>query len=75
MWQLQYEQAEWDWCMDIIHKRGSLYMYGASVLGMLIPPSVLLIIWGIITETSIGGLFLAGVIRGPHVIFLRCRLR
>jgi len=37
---------------------------GSACLGMLIPPSVLLIIWGIITETSIGGLFLAGVIPG-----------
>lgn len=34
MWQLQYEKAEWDWCMDIIHKRGSLFMYGAAAAGM-----------------------------------------
>jgi tripartite ATP-independent transporter DctM subunit len=31
---------------------------------MLIPPSVLLIVWGIITEDSIGKLFVAGVIPG-----------
>ncbi len=37
---------------------------GSSVLGMLIPPSLLLIIYGIITETSIGDLFLAGVLPG-----------
>ena len=31
---------------------------------MLIPPSVLLIIWGIVIEHSIGKLFLAGFIPG-----------
>ncbi|MGM0584052.1 MAG: TRAP transporter large permease [Pseudomonadota bacterium] len=36
---------------------------GSSVLGMLIPPSLLLILYGIITEQSIGDLFLAGI--GP----------
>jgi len=34
MWQLQYEKAEWDWCMDIIHKRGSVFMYAAAAAGM-----------------------------------------
>ena len=33
---------------------------GSSCLGMLIPPSVLMIVWGILTELSIGALFLAG---------------
>lgn len=37
---------------------------GSSVLGMLIPPSVLLIIYGILTQVSIGRLFLAGVVPG-----------
>jgi C4-dicarboxylate transporter DctM subunit len=37
---------------------------GSSVLGMLIPPSVLMIVWGILTERSIGQIFLAGVIPG-----------
>lgn len=37
---------------------------GSSVLGMLIPPSVLLIIYGILTQVSIGSLFLAGVVPG-----------
>ena len=37
---------------------------GSSVLGMLIPPSVLMIVWGILTEQSIGRLFLAGVMPG-----------
>ena len=37
---------------------------GSASLGMLIPPSVLLIVWGIIIEKSIGKLFLAGFIPG-----------
>ncbi|MBT5574865.1 TRAP transporter large permease [Alphaproteobacteria bacterium] len=37
---------------------------GSACLGMLIPPSVLLIVWGITTEDSIGKLFVAGVIPG-----------
>ncbi|HYF18950.1 MAG TPA: TRAP transporter large permease [Ramlibacter sp.] len=37
---------------------------GSSVLGMLIPPSVLFIIYGLITNSSVGDLFLAGIIPG-----------
>ncbi|HZM34228.1 MAG TPA: TRAP transporter large permease subunit [Burkholderiales bacterium] len=37
---------------------------GSAVLGMLIPPSVLMIVWAILTEMSIGDLFLAGVLPG-----------
>lgn len=37
---------------------------GSSVLGMLIPPSLLLILYGLLTEQSIGDLFLAGIIPG-----------
>jgi tripartite ATP-independent transporter DctM subunit len=37
---------------------------GSSCLGMLIPPSVLMIVWGILTEKSIGQIFLAGVVPG-----------
>ena len=37
---------------------------GSGSLGMLIPPSVLLIVWAILTEGSVGALFLAGVIPG-----------
>ncbi|MGE0253937.1 MAG: TRAP transporter large permease [Alphaproteobacteria bacterium] len=43
---------------------------GSGVLGMLIPPSVLMIIWGILTEQSIGDLFLAGVIPGFLLVTL-----
>jgi len=37
---------------------------GSACLGMLIPPSVLLIVWAVVTEQSIGSLFLAGVVPG-----------
>lgn len=37
---------------------------GSGSLGMLIPPSVLMIVWAILTEGSVGALFLAGVIPG-----------
>jgi C4-dicarboxylate transporter, DctM subunit len=37
---------------------------GSACLGMLIPPSVLLIVWAILTEMSVGALFIAGVIPG-----------
>ncbi|WP_299048767.1 TRAP transporter large permease subunit [uncultured Tateyamaria sp.] len=37
---------------------------GSSVLGMLIPPSLLLIIYGFVTETSVGSLFIAATLPG-----------
>ncbi|MDP7624499.1 MAG: TRAP transporter large permease subunit [Rhodospirillales bacterium] len=37
---------------------------GSSILGMLIPPSLLLIIYGFVAEQSVGLLFLAAVIPG-----------
>ena len=40
-----------------------------GTLGVLIPPSVTLIIFGIITEQSIGQLFLAGIIPGLVIAF------
>ena len=39
---------------------------GSSVLGMLIPPSILLIIYALIAEESVGDLFIAGV--GPGLL-------
>lgn len=36
----------------------------AGCLGVLIPPSILLIFFGILTETSIGQLFIAGIVPG-----------
>lgn len=37
---------------------------GSSVLGMLIPPSLLFILYGVLTEQSVGALFIAGIIPG-----------
>lgn len=37
---------------------------GSSVLGMLIPPSLLLIIYGVLAEQSVGALFLAAFVPG-----------
>ncbi|MEP2943477.1 MAG: TRAP transporter large permease [Hyphomicrobiales bacterium] len=41
-----------------------------GTLGILIPPSVTMIVYGIATETSIGRLFLAGVIPGILLVSL-----
>ena len=41
-----------------------------GTLGILIPPSVILVIYGLLTETSIGKLFIAGVVPGVLGIFL-----
>ena len=43
---------------------------GSACLGMLIPPSVLMIVWGVLTEQAIGKLFIAGIIPG----FIRGRV-
>src|SRR5512139_3987362 len=40
-----------------------------GTLGVLIPPSVTLIVFGIITEQSIGRLFLAGILPGLMIAF------
>jgi tripartite ATP-independent transporter DctM subunit len=39
---------------------------GSSVLGMLIPPSLLMILYGILSEQSVGLLFMAGI--GPGLL-------
>ena len=39
---------------------------GSSVLGMLIPPSILLIIYALIAEESVGDMFIAGI--GPGLL-------
>ncbi len=43
---------------------------GSASLGMLIPPSALMIVWGVITEESIGKLFLAGIVPGLLLAFM-----
>lgn len=39
---------------------------GSAILGMLIPPSILMIVYGVLTEQSIGKLFVAGI--GPGLL-------
>src|SRR5690606_9663807 len=36
----------------------------AGTLGILIPPSIVLVVYGAVTETSVGALFMAGVVPG-----------
>jgi len=43
-----------------------------GTLGILIPPSVIMVIYGIMTETSIGKLFIAGIIPGLIATVLLC---
>ena len=51
----------------------------SGTLGILIPPSVIFIFYGVMTETSIGALFIAGIIPGiltatmfSAIIYIRC---
>lgn len=44
----------------------------SGTLGVLIPPSIFLIFYGILTETSIGKLFMAGIIPGALSAILFC---
>ncbi|HLT78166.1 MAG TPA: TRAP transporter large permease subunit [Ferrovibrio sp.] len=37
---------------------------GSSVLGMLIPPSLLMILYGFLSEVSVGAMFMAGIVPG-----------
>jgi tripartite ATP-independent transporter DctM subunit len=55
---------------------------GGGTLGLLIPPSLSLLIYGALTESSIGKLFLAGIVPGlmfaalfMAYIYVRCRFR
>jgi len=41
-----------------------------GTLGILIPPSVILVIYGLLTETSIGKLFMAGIVPGALGVLL-----
>jgi len=65
---------------DVSLATGSLAASGT--LGILIPPSLIFIFYGVMTESSIGALFMAGVVPGilvavmfSLIILLRCLLR
>ncbi|PZQ46387.1 MAG: C4-dicarboxylate ABC transporter permease [Rhodovulum sulfidophilum] len=47
---------------------------GSSVLGMLLPPSLLLIIYAFVAEASVGKLFLAAVVPGLLLAMIFCAL-
>ena len=43
---------------------------GSATLGLLIPPSIILIVYGVATEQSIARLFVAGVLPGILLVSL-----
>lgn len=45
---------------------------GSACLGMLIPPSVLMIVWGVLTEQAIGRIFIAGILPGFLLVSFYC---
>jgi C4-dicarboxylate transporter, DctM subunit len=45
---------------------------GGGTLGILIPPSTIMVIYGVLTETNIGKLFAAGILPGILATFLLC---
>ncbi len=54
----------------------------AGTLGILIPPSIVLVVYGAVTETSVGKLFMAGVLPGAVLgiglmvaIYVRARMK
>ena len=51
---------------------GSGAVASGGSLGMLIPPSVVFIVYAIMTEQSVGKLFIAGILPGLLIAFLFC---
>lgn len=45
---------------------------GGGALGILNPPSTIMVIYGVLTETNIGKLFAAGILSGILATFLLC---
>lgn len=52
------------------HSLATGAIVGGGTLGILIPPSVTMIVYGIATETSIGKLFMAGIIPGVMLVLM-----
>ena len=48
---------------------------GSATLGLLIPPSIILIVYGVATEQSIARLFIGGVLPGLLLIVMFMGLR
>lgn len=42
----------------------------SSVMGVIIPPSIMMIVWGGLMSVSIGGLFMAGIVPGVSIALL-----
>ncbi len=42
----------------------------SSVMGVIIPPSIIMIVWGGLMSVSIGGLFLAGIVPGVLITLI-----
>ncbi|MCE5185543.1 MAG: TRAP transporter large permease [Planctomycetaceae bacterium] len=51
---------------------GTGVVAAGGTLGMMIPPSVVFIVYAILTEQSIGKLFISGIIPGIMTVFLFC---
>ena len=48
---------------------------GSGTLGLLIPPSIILIVYGVAIEESIARLFIAGVLPGAMLVSLSATLK
>ena len=61
-----------------MREQGYLGSYAASlaasggILGVIVPPSLIFIIYGVTTNTSIGGLFLGGILPGLVMAIAMC---
>src|SRR5207302_1684034 len=69
---------DWSWggalamAQTKVFETGRNYTLSVVPLGILIPPSTIMVIYGIMTETNIGKLFAAGVLPGILATVLLC---